>query len=160
MSTPPQQLYQLVHQGIKQLTELTRIYDEEKSAIEQHDAPLLQQALNQKGELLLAVQKNINQRNQLLTSAGHGADDKGFRAFCDALNPQQSELLNNAWQQLKDALDRVSALNSRNEQIVKRCQKNLEQLINIIRGQDPKTTLYNQEGGKGHYSGQNRLGKA
>ncbi len=160
MSTPSQIFFQLVTKGSHQLAALCDLCEQEKSAIETHSAEQLKAVVEQKKSLLLQITENISQRNEIIHNSGHQADDTGLDAFLQSLPKAETAAIKKAWSKLAEQLTLVTTLNERNEKIVMRTQKNMEQLLNIMQGHSTKTTLYNQSGSKGNYSAQNTLGKA
>ncbi|MCW8884660.1 MAG: flagellar protein FlgN [Motiliproteus sp.] len=160
MSTPSQQLYQLISKGNQQLVALCDLCERERAAIEAHSAEQLKAVVNDKKTVLLQITENISQRNQILADGGFSADETGFNGFTSSLNKPEAVAIQKAWSKLAEQLKQVAKLNERNEKIVQRSQKNMAQLLGILQGHSTKTTLYNQAGSKGNYSAQNRLGKA
>lgn len=159
MSAPSQQFFQLIKQGSSQLETLCALSDAEKAAIEAHSAEQLQSVVDKKRQVLSDFADNVNARNQILVAQGLSPDTQGFEGFLAGLPPPQRELIGKSWQALEARLKQAAALNERNERIVMRSQKNLDQLLRIIRGQDAKTSIYSSAGLR-NYSPQNTLGKA
>ncbi len=160
MSTPSQQFYKLTTQCCQQLAALCRLCDQERAAIESHSVEQLQDTVKEKQALLVQIAGNIDARNQLLNAQGHNADEQGFNAWLAGLPAEESRAIENAWAKLAAQLQESAELNARNEKIVRRSQKNMEQLLSILQGHTARTTLYNQTGSSGNYSAQNTLGKA
>lgn len=149
----------LIEKGSEHLATLCRLSDLEKQAIERQSADELQSVVMDKRQALQALAENTDERNQLLQQAGFSCDQNGIATWFDSLPASQSQPLRQAWQQLTDNLQHAAELNRRNEQIVSRNQKNLEQLLSILRGHNTKTTIYDQAGLK-NYSARSTLGKA
>ncbi|WP_207062396.1 flagella synthesis protein FlgN [Motiliproteus sp. SC1-56] len=155
-----QQFYHLIQKGTQQLGALCSLCDEEKAAIEAHSAEELISIIERKRALLADFADNVNARNQMLAEQGLSPDPKGVSSLLERLAGGERKAVADAWSRLEQALKEAARLNERNEQIVLRSQKNLDQLLRIIRGQDVRTSLYNDAGIKGNYSAQNTLGKA
>ena len=149
----------LIEKGSELLATLCHLSDQEKNAIEQQSADQLQRVVADKRLALQALAENTDQRNQILREAGCSCDQLGIEQFFTSLPPSQTEPLRSAWGRMSATLQRAAELNRRNEQIVSRSQKNLEQLLAILRGQTAKTTIYDQAGLK-NYSARSTLGKA
>lgn len=149
----------LVSEGSELLATLCRLSDAEKSAIEKMAASDLQHVVTAKQESLQALAVNTDARNQFLRQQGFSCDQQGVDQLIASLPAPAGQQLQSAWRTLTDNLQRAADLNKRNEQIVKRNQQSLEQLLSILRGQSGKTTLYDQAGLK-NYSARGTLGKA
>lgn len=157
---PLDQLNALTRQGVTLLGTLETLLDQEHEALGQRDITQLQQLVDQKTQALAALEENNLTRNQLLTEAGITPDKAGLKQYCAQLAPSEAELFKDHWRSMETALHSVNEKNQRNELIISRNSRNLEQLLSILRGQNQRNVLYDQSGGKGNYSAQNRLGKA
>lgn len=155
-----QRFFELTKEGCQQLAALCDFCESEKSAIENHNVDDFKAVLLQKQSQLELISDNIKQRNELLTSLGFSADESGLNGFIESLPAPQAKVIRTSWEKLEQQLKQSIELNQRNELIVKRGQNNLSQLMTILQGHSPKTSLYDEKGGSGNYSAQNRLGKA
>ena len=150
----------LIDKGSLILATLCDLSDQEKKAIEIIDPSLLQNCVNQKQQNLEQLAENTLQRNETLIELGFSADTQGLEQLQLSLSPGVAKEISKRWSNLSSQLRQAAKLNQRNEQIVKRSQGNITQLLSILQGQSPKTTIYDEAGHKGNYSGQNTLGKA
>ena len=157
---PLEQINALTTQGIAFLDTLNDLLDQEYQALQQRNIEQLQELVEQKTEALRELEENNQVRNQLFISAGITPDKTGLQAFQAALNETDAKAFSTLWNQLEKVLLQVNDKNKRNELIITRNSRNLEQLLSILRGQNQKNTLYDQSGEKGNYSAQNSLGKA
>lgn len=151
---------ELIDKGSQTLATLCDLSEQEKSAIETLDANVLQNCVVQKQKNLELLADNTLQRNQTLVELGFSADEQGLQLLQDSLSNTIAKEVTKRWDTLTEQLQQAASLNQRNEQIVQRSQGNLTRLLSILQGQSPKTTIYNEAGHKGNYSGQNTLGKA
>jgi len=149
----------LIEKGSELLATLCRLSEQEKIAIEQQSADALQAVVTEKRLALQALAENTDERNQFLRDNGFSCDQEGIERLITSLPANQSRVVDAVWQTLAERLQQAVSLNQRNEQIVSRSQKNLTQLLAILRGQSAKTTLYDQAGLK-NYSARSTLGKA
>ncbi|WP_372598401.1 flagella synthesis protein FlgN [Amphritea sp.] len=154
------QINALTTQGITFLTTLSELLDAEYQALQQRSIEQLQELVGQKTDTLQQLEENNQARNQLFISAGITPDKPGLQDYKARLNETEAASFTSLWSELEQVLRQVNEKNKRNEIIITRNSRNLEQLMSIIRGQNQKNTLYNQSGGKGNYSAQNSLGKA
>ncbi|SER08326.1 FlgN protein [Amphritea atlantica] len=157
---PLDQINALTTQGITFLTALSELLDAEYQALQQRNIEHLQELVEKKTDILQQLEENNQTRNQLFIAAGITPDKEGLQSYQVQLNNTESTSFRSCWIELEQALHQVNDKNKRNEIIISRNSRNLEQLMSIIRGQNQKNTLYNQSGGKGNYAAQNSLGKA
>lgn len=160
-SLPPlEQLNALTHQGVVLLDTLEILLEQEFEALNQRNIEQLQQLIVQKTDALTQLEENNIARNQLFAQAGITPNKAGLQQYCDQLPDTQATMFKSQWSKLEQVLLSVNEKNKRNELIISRNSRNLEQLLSILRGQNQKTMLYDQSGEKGHYSAQSRIGKA
>ena len=157
---PLEHINALTSQGVVFLGTLNNLLDQEYQALQQRNLEQLQALVEQKTEALQQLEENNQTRNQLFISAGITPDKAGLQAFKAELNETDAIAFSTLWNELEKVLLQVNDKNKRNELIITRNSRNLEQLLSILRGQNQKNTLYDQSGEKGNYSAQNRLGKA
>ncbi|BBB25138.1 flagella synthesis protein FlgN [Amphritea japonica] len=157
---PLEHINALTTQGIAFLDTLNSLLDQEYEALQQRNIEQLQELVEQKTEALQQLEENNQVRNQLFISAGITPDKAGLQAFQAELDEADAKTFSTLWNQLEKVLLQVNDKNKRNELIITRNSRNLEQLLSILRGQNQKNTLYDQSGEKGNYSAQNSLGKA
>jgi flagellar biosynthesis/type III secretory pathway chaperone len=150
----------LIQQGIELLQRLQELLNAELEALQNRALEPLQQNNRAKQECLLAVDRNIRERNALLDSLGIKHDRMSVLDFIAGLTPEDSQRLHSCWQQLESALDEVKTLNQRNEQILLRSKQSTDQLLALLQGHAQGNSIYDQKGDKGRYEGQRSLGKA
>lgn len=154
------QLNALTVQGISFLTTLDHLLEKEFEALNDRDIKALQQLVQDKTETLVQLEENNLARSQLFTQVGITPDKKGLQEFSSQLSATESDNFKKQWAKLEQILLAVNEKNKRNDLIISRNSRNLEQLLSIMRGQNQKNTLYDQSGEKGNYSAQSRIGKA
>lgn len=157
---PLDQINALTTQGIGFLTTLNELLDAEYHALQQRDVAELQTLVEQKTAVLQQLEENNQSRNQFFIAAGITPNKAGLADYQSRLNEADAHAFKHGWSELEIVLRQVNDKNKRNEIVISRNSRNLEQLMSILRGQNQKNTLYNQSGGKGNYSAQNSLGKA
>ena len=157
---PLDQLNALTTQGTELLDTLEKLLDQEVDALTQRNIDQLQQLVTQKTEAMIALEENSSARNQIFAAAGITPDKAGLEQFVSHLPTSDADQFKAHWSKLESVLRAVNEKNKRNELIIGRNSRNIEQLLSILRGQNQKNVLYDQSGGKGNYSAQNRIGKA
>ncbi|MBA4500897.1 flagellar protein FlgN [Marinobacterium marinum] len=155
-----QQLDTLIHQGIERLVQLQALLEAELEALQSRALDPLQHNNRAKQECLLAIDRNIRERNTLLEQAGIRSD-RASVTRCIEQQPEPARLgLGESWRSLESELDKVKQLNQRNEQVLLRNKQSADQLLALLQGHAQGNTLYDQKGDKGRYEGQRSLGKA
>lgn len=157
----------LLEQDISGARQLATLLEEERQLLEQRDVTALDRLLTRKAGLLAALEKNDQARHRHLKEAGHAADRRGLQAFCTQLDARQAspESRDGApllplCSALSDALARCRELTSINANIVHRSRHNNSRLLNLLRGKDPATEVYDRSGTAGTRPGNRTLGSA
>lgn len=151
----------LTVEGISVLKELQEILEKELTALSERKIDPLADFNTQKQTLLIAFEKNISTRNELLKTLSYDSSKEGvtmFLASCEIIRLKQQATDN--WASLENQLKLTMVANSTNEQVLSRNQKNISEVLSILQGKNAKNVLYTAKGNKGDYSGQSRLGKA
>ena len=115
---------------------------QERTALEQRDYQRFTEITEQKPTLLITLEKHSKARQPLLQQLG--ADDEA-----STLNMalQQAPEAARLWQALSEQWEQCQHLNAVNERVAKRTQLVVTELLDILRGQNGQTKLYNQRGG-------------
>lgn len=161
-ATPLQlsELNTLNQQGLITIGKLSALLDQEYDALSARNVEDIQQTVQQKTDILRELETNSRSRNELFNQLGVSASKQGLETFSGTLPPEPRAEFLRHWKPLEALLLEVNEKNQRNETVVTRNSRNLEHLMSIIRGQNQKNMLYDNAGGKGNYSAQQRLGKA
>lgn len=150
-----EQFETLIQEGVQLLESLHTLLDSELFALESRDMQQIQALNNNKQELLLQFDRNNQHRAIWLKENGYDNNKTAINALLES-----TQQLNEQWHTLESALHNTAQANQRNEQVLTRHLQQVNQLLGLLRGQQPSNTLYTASGGKGDYSGQSRLGKA
>jgi len=150
----------LIDRGVQLLSQLQALLNTELAALQARNVEQLQQNNQLKQECLLGLDRNIRERNSLLTRLGVQTSRQAVIDFIHTLPSPDSTSLEQRWQQLEESLEQVRALNLRNEQTLLRSKQNTDQLLALLQGHTRGNTIYDQKGDKGRYEGQRSLGKA
>lgn len=150
----------LVNQGIELLNRLQGLLDKELEAMQERALESLQQNNRDKQECLLAIDRNIRERNGLLSQLQVGHDRVSVLDFIARIPAPDNTQLKHDWQQLEISLEAVKTLNQRNEQVLLRSKQSTDQLLALLQGHAQGNSIYDQKGDKGRYEGQRSLGKA
>ncbi len=150
----------LASQGIVVLKTLQTQLDIELQALQQRDLNALQQSTATRQQLLEQFAHLNTQRKQLLTGLGISDSPAGISQWFEGLPGGLRPAAEAIWQEQQQVLEQITLLNRRNEQVLRHNNRNTEQLLTLLRGQNPRNTLYDAAGSKGQASAQTRLGKA
>lgn len=150
----------LIEQGVQYMQQLQTLLETELSALQARDLEQLQQSNQDKQTCLLAIDRNIRERNSLLDQQQIAHDRQSVLDFIARQPAPEAARLNSAWEQLEAELDGAKLLSKRNEQVVLRNKQGTDQLLALLQGHAQGNTIYDQKGDKGRYEGQRSLGKA
>ncbi|MBV0934066.1 flagella synthesis protein FlgN [Marinobacterium weihaiense] len=162
-SAPPETLSNLnalIEQGIQLLQQLQALLDTELNVLQARDIDQLQSSNKDKQQCLLAIDRNIRERNALLSQLQVGHDRRSVITFIAHQPEDDSARLSDAWDTLENELEQVKVLNQRNEQVLLRSKQSSDQLLALLQGHAQGNSIYDQKGDKGRYEGQRSLGKA
>ena len=158
-----QNLHALTSEGIALLQQLKQKLDAEQDALVARDIDAIRNCACEKATLLQSFDKNNTARANTMTQAGVSVDRKGIDALTAQIpDPAARDAFTQMWSTLEAELKDVMDANQRNELILMRNRKSLDQLMGLMRGHGQKqgNTLYNAKGSKGNYSSQSHIGKA
>ena len=143
--TSHQQLWHQLAQSFKQdiptTQTLLELLKKEKEALETRDYETFKQGIQRKAELLNQLETNASQRQQHLTEAGIADQDKAL-----ALLDQQAPMVASSWRNLASLWQQCQELNEVNDRIAKRTKLVVGQLLDILRGQNGHSHLYDAKG--------------
>jgi flagellar biosynthesis protein FlgN len=134
----------LLHQAVREACLLEAALERESAALAGRDLEGLNRAVAEKHQLVQSLERITRDQTALLRSAGFGADGPGMEA---CLRDWDAEgLMRPAWNRLQDVMERCRRLNQINGGVVEAHRRQTEQAIHILRGEDPRTELYDPSG--------------
>lgn len=154
------QLNTLLMQGISLLESLSLIYDKELETLSSKDLKKLSDITQEKTDLLNKFHKFTQERVELLSSLGIKLDTQDYSLPESGSKDDPEGLISTSHNRIKKLLIELQKKNKRNEQAIYRNQKNVNQLLAIVRGHKDQNKIYNKTGNSGLYQAQNRIGKA
>ena len=154
------QLHTLIVQGTQLLQELTTLLDTELEAMQARSLDALNASNRDKQTCLLAIDRNIRERNGLLDLQQIAHDRASVLALLNRIAEPDAQVMTDTWHQLEAALDEIRTKNQRNEQVLLRSKQSNDQLLALLQGHAQGNSIYDQKGDKGRYEGQRSLGKA
>ncbi len=127
-------------QAVSRLMELLL---QEHAALAAQDADALEKTAHAKQQQLSKIESWEQERNQLLTRAGHPATQAGMEQYLDAHNNPQ---LTRLWQQLLGLSGKCHHQNQVNGGIVETGRQHIQRALAILRGVSPDAELYGPAG--------------
>ncbi len=113
----------------------------ERTALEQRDYDTFEKIIVDKQTLLNTLETNANARRSLLQQAGFTDESATLKAV-----EQEAPSVAKAWHQLGEQWKQCQQLNEVNERIAKRTRLVVGQLLDILRGHNSHSKLYNSKG--------------
>jgi len=147
-------------ESVDNINELIDLLREERSAMEARDAATMQAILPQKTRLLDQLQRHAKTRSDFLVSQGHTPDESGLVSFLQSTTDQGGDSSLNVWELLKNKLEECKTENAVNAKIIHRSKHHLDQLIDIIKGQQGQAVLYSEKGVSRTATGGQSIAKA
>ncbi len=78
----------------------------------------------------------------------------------ESLPERPKAVISKAWNSLDETLAEVQRLSQINQQVVRRGQRQIDDLVSILQGKGRTNKIYNQQGASGHVNPQSTIGKA
>ena len=126
---------------IRATAKLLDLLQRERKALEQRNYEEFQNIIGQKQPLLGILEYHANTRQQLLTAAGYDNE----QATLDAADIQAPAVAK-AWRKLADEWKQCQNLNEVNERIAKRTRLVVNQMLDVLHGQNSRNKLYTSSG--------------
>ena len=120
---------------------LLDLLQRERKALEQRNYEEFQNIIDQKQPMLTILECHSNTRQQLLTAAGYHDE----QATLDAADVQAPAVAK-AWRKLADEWKQCQNLNEVNERIAKRTRLVVNQMLDVLHGQNSRNKLYTSSG--------------
>jgi len=139
---------QTILNGTALLESLVSVLEQENDALKSNNSTQLESVVQTKVELLQAIEANAMERSECLSSLGHTPDDSGINTWLQQLNEKGRSEQKINWLTLKNTLESCKNANAVNGKIVHRSQRQVEQLLGIMRGQQHNQKIYDQSGGQ------------
>lgn len=141
------------------LDQLIQVLQEERDSLAQNNTALTQTILERKTQLLANLEKNAQQRNQLLQSEGFPADENGTQAFFKSLTQSAAKACADKWRNLEQKLENCKVENLINGKIIHRSRQQVDVLLNLIQGNKNSGRIYTQSGQAKSVNAQQPLAK-
>ena len=141
---PAERLDALLDQAVREACLLESALERESNALAERDLDALNQAVAEKHQVVQSLERFTREQATLLGQGGFAPDGPGMEA---CLRDWDTEgLMRPVWERLQDVMARCRRLNQINGGVVNMQQRQTEQAIHILRGEDGRTQLYDPRG--------------
>lgn len=142
--TAGDRLHELLNRAVRESLLLEAALERETRALSTHDVDALQQAVNAKHQAVQGLEAVSQEQAALLQAGGFAADTPGMEACLRAwdLEGRTRPL----WGRLQDSMERCRRHNQINGGLVQTQQHQVQQALQILRGEDTRTELYDPRG--------------
>lgn len=145
----------MFQEGKEMLAKISDLLEQERSAITANDLTALESVIEEKKTALTQFAQQKATWSQLISSHASSVEE-----FFAVLPPQAANMLRPHWEALESQMSRMQDLNERNSQIVATRNRQVSQLISVMKGHRPSSQLYTDGGSRNNYGAQSRIGKA
>ena len=139
------ELKSLLKRDLANLDQLEKTLETEHEALSRNDMEHLDQAREQKDELLKAIRERAKRKIHILVNMGY-RPDSGRAASAFLREETGDEGLITAWQEAQKKLEACQRRNAVNGRIINHMQRRLTRISDIIRGSNPNQSLYGSGG--------------
>lgn len=134
---------QFIEQDFSAAEQLLQLLQQERQALESRDREALQRTLEAKLNPMQILERNAQQRAQLLTGNGYSNNNSGWLRF---LADRKQHRLIPRWQQVTDLVKQGKEANEINGKLIARSRQTLEKVLSLLRGQTNTPSLYTNAG--------------
>jgi flagellar biosynthesis protein FlgN len=142
--TGSDRLYELLSLAVRQAVLLEAALERETRALSVRDVGALQQAVTAKHQAVQSLEQVSQEQGALLRSAGFAADALGMDSFLQTWD--QERRIRPLWERLQDSMQRCRGQNQLNGGLVQTQQHQVQQALQILRGEETRTELYDPRG--------------
>lgn len=144
MATPLSfQIMTLIQAELKDAGQLLALLQQEASILAQRKLDQLGHIIEQKSQLLVALEQAGSKRKALLSANQLPPNDVGWR---NLMAKGRDQALTQSWSKLETLIQQCKAANETNGKLLNRSQRSLGQLAQLLRGQKPSENLYTAKG--------------
>jgi len=139
---------QLVSADLQHSQALADCLSAEYQALSEKDTETLHETVQRKSQHIEALNRNDQQRSQLLQQTGYGPNSSQWKQLVQQFlhsEPADSDLPQ-MWQDLKTAAEQCRQQNEINHRVIARSQQFVSKFLTILRGQVEGAGLYNNNG--------------
>jgi flagellar biosynthesis protein FlgN len=142
--TGSDRLYELLSQAVRESALLEAALERETRALSTRDVDTLQQAVAAKHQAVENLERISQEQGALLRAGGFALDARGMDSFLQTWD--QERRIRPLWGKLQDSMERCRGQNQVNGGLVQTQQHQVQQALQILRGEDTRTELYDPRG--------------
>ena len=142
--TGSDRLYELLSQAVRESALLEAALERETRALSTRDVDALQQAVAAKHQAVENLERISQEQGALLRSGGFALDARGMESFLQTCD--QEGRIRPLWGRLQDSMERCRRHNQVNGGLVQTQQHQVQQALQILRGEDTRTEVYDPRG--------------
>ena len=154
------QLLGSIDTSTKLLEKLKELFVVHENSMKNRDLDALEDSNTQLAEHLMLIKDNFDSRIDIQRQLCPELTEENWKKFIESQDESTQDAIAKAWDRLDKALEEVQQLNQVNQQIVRRGQRQIDELVSILQGKGKVNRVYDQRGGSGHLNTQKTLGKA
>ncbi|VUD56485.1 hypothetical protein TDB9533_02140 [Thalassocella blandensis] len=157
ISVTAQQIEAQIASDIAACESLISLLDQEQEALKNRDPDQLSEIIDAKLTPLNHLENSANVRAQWLRESG---GEVSSDAWLEVLQQTQQQKLKQDWQTLKKLTQQCKLKNEVNGKLLVRNQQVFGRLLEVLRGQNNNSSLYNTKGASKAMGGSNIIGEA
>lgn len=142
--TGSDRLHDLLSRAVRESVLLEAALERETRALSTRDVETLQQAVAAKHQAVQNLEQVSQEQGALLRSGGFAADARGMESLLQAWD--QEGRIRPLWGRLQDSMQRCRRHNQVNGGLVQTQQHQVQQALQILRGEDTRTEVYDPRG--------------
>lgn len=139
-----ERLHELLSRAVREAVLLEAALERETRALSTRELETLEQAVSAKHQAVQNLEQVSQQQADLLRSCGFAADASGMEGFLQVWDQERG--IRPLWERLQDAMQRCRHHNQINGGLVQTQQRQVQQAMQILRGEDARTELYDPRG--------------
>jgi flagella synthesis protein FlgN len=140
----PERLHDLLNEAVRDALSLEAVLERETRALSLRDLEKLDDAVVTKHQIAQSLERITREQTALLQAEGFEPDRQGIEACLRVWD--QEGLMRPLWGRLQDTMERCRRHNQINGGVVQTHQRQVQQALQILRGEDARTELYDPRG--------------
>jgi len=159
-STGPETLVTTVSESLKLLEHIKGLFVAHEKVMAKRDLDALDANNEALASALMQLNENFRHRIELQKQLVPQLTEQSWSDYLSKLPRLEREHLESLWSNLDALLAEVKQLSLVNQQIVRRGQQQVDQLVSILQGKGGSQKIYDNRGSSEHLNPQSTLGKA
>jgi len=149
-----------VSKSVELLEHIKGLFVVHERAMRERNLDGVENANEAMANAMMQLKENFRERIDHQTALVPELNSENWSTYMRSLGNSERQRLETLWQQLDTLLGEVQQLSLVNQQIVRRGQQQVDQLVNILQGKGSLDKIYDNRGSSGHVNSQSTIGKA